>query len=74
MLTVKNGPSSAVKSGLSALEKKEVVAEAISRGKRRDSFKPRPSSPGLGREYAEMWRGKSMLRDEALSEDSETEL
>lgn len=45
-----------------------------SRGKRRESFKPRPSSPGLGREYAEMWRGKTMLRDDPLTEDSDGDL
>jgi hypothetical protein len=60
-----SGPT---KRGLNVAEKSE---ESTGRTRRRESFKPRPSSPGLGREYAEMWRGKTMLRDEALSEDSE---
>ncbi|PVF98682.1 hypothetical protein CPB86DRAFT_814523 [Serendipita vermifera] len=50
----------------------ESEEESIAaRPKRRESFKPRPSSPGLGREYAEMWRGKQLLRDDILSDDDD---
>lgn len=34
--------------------------------RRRESFRPRPSSPGLG--LPELWRGKAMIRDEAVAE------
>jgi hypothetical protein len=62
--------SVATKNGANVIEKAD---SNTGRTRRRESFKPRPSSPGLGREYAEMWRGKTMLRDEALSEDSEVD-
>lgn len=46
---------------------KTSIAPSATKG-RRNSFKPRPSSPGLGTGYAEMWRGKGMIRDEAVAE------
>jgi hypothetical protein len=57
--------------GLKSADADEQIA--ATRPKRRESFKPRPSSPGLGGEYAEMWRGKQLLKDDLLSEDSDSD-
>lgn len=68
VLVAKNGPSTTL-----AMGQAEGVKVAAKKG-RRESFRPRPSSPGLGREYTDMWRGRTILGDQALSEDSEAEL
>jgi hypothetical protein len=58
-------------SELSKVVRKHEEAGA---SRRRQSFKPRPSATGIGEEYAEMWRGKKLLQDEVLTEDSEVDL